>query len=165
LNRHSCIVKLSINETLDKCHGFIFRFETWANVKDSLVEAYGAEADSVLFKAAINAGRRSAHRRLEVARDKKEALKLLTAFKVSQNWGKIVFSKINFKTKKGTIHIIDSFEANKIKSLKPVCHFFKGYLHGFLSEFFQQDMWITEHICKAQGVHQCEFTFYPKKNN
>tara|TARA_B100001971_G_C18199900_1_gene543888 strand:- start:406 stop:885 length:480 start_codon:yes stop_codon:yes gene_type:complete len=155
---------LSIHETLDKLHGFVFRFETWANVKDSLVEAYGAEAESVLFKAAINAGRRSAHRRLEVARDKKEALKLLTAFKVSQNWGKIVFSKINFRKKKGTIHIIDSFEANKIKSLKPICHFFKGYLNGFLSEFFQEDIWIDENKCKAQGEDQCEFIFFLKKD-
>lgn len=158
------ISELSLHNDLEKHHGFIFRFETWANVKDSLVEEYGPEAESVLFKAAINAGRRSAHRRLDVTQDKKEALKLLTAFKVSQNWGKIIFSKINFTKKTGTIYVIDSFEANKIKSLKPICHFFRGYLNGFLSELLQESIFITEDKCKAQGENQCEFNFHPNKD-
>lgn len=155
---------MSIQNDLEKYHGFIFRFETWANVKDSLVEAYGPEAESVLFKAALNAGRRSAHRRLEVANDKQEALQLLTAFKVSQNWGKIIFSKIDFEKKTGTINVINSFEANKIKSLKPICHFLKGYLNGFLSELLQQNIDIIEDKCKAQGEDQCYFTFHPKED-
>ena len=155
---------MSLHNDLEKHHGFIFRFETWANVKDSLVEEYGPESDSVLFKAALNAGRRSAHRRLDVTQDKKEALKLLTAFKVSQNWGKIIFSKIDFKKKTGTIHIIDSFEANKIRSLKPICHFFRGYLCGFLSELLEENIEITEDKCKAQGKEKCEFSFHTKKD-
>ena len=160
-NNYLTIAKLSFQNNLEEQQGFIFRFETWAEIRDSLIETYGQEAESILFKAALNAGRRSAYRRLEIARNKQESLKLLSEYKMSQNWGKIVFSKVDYAKKSGTISITNSFEARKTKSLKPICYFFTGYLKGFLSEIFQQNIDVNEYECKAQNNNKCKFTFNP----
>lgn len=154
---------MSIQTVLENNEGFFFRFETFAEIRKSLLTTYGKEANSILENAAIHAGERSAHRRLATSHDKQGALAFLTTYKSTQNWGEIIFSEVDFEKKKGSITVNNSFEARKGKSDTPICHFLKGYLEGFLSELLDENIHVDEQKCKSQNNSKCDFIFYKQQ--
>lgn len=53
--------------------------------------------------------------------------------------------------------VTDSFEALAHKTDQPCCHFFRGFLAGFLSELFGKTVTVTEEKCAGKGDEHCEF--------
>jgi len=156
-------VKLSLKDILEKNEGFVFRFITFLEVKESLQDVFGTASNSILYYAAIKAGRRACRRRLEATKNREDALKLLVKDKAEQNWGDITFKKVDWEKRSGRIMVSNSFEARGVRSKEPFCYFFKGYLVGFLSELFQDDVAVSEDRCVAKGDEDCEFDFRREK--
>ena len=131
-------------------------------MKASLVRIFGVSARVIIYDAGIDPGRRSYGRMVRDSLSREEALKLLVQRKASQNWGRITIESLDWQTKSGTISIEDSFEARGATtqlSKQRSCDFFKGYLAGFFSELFGEEVVVTEDRCVAMGDALCEFAF------
>lgn len=142
--------------------GFEFRFETFQDLKSSLVRIFGVSARIIIYDAGIDPGRRSYGRMARDSLSREEALKLLVHRKASQNWGRITVESIDWQMKSGRISVEDSFEARGAKeqlSKERSCDFFKGYIAGFFSELLDEEVTVTEERCVATGDDRCEFAF------
>jgi len=147
-------------EVFSKDEGFEFRFETFQDLKTSLVRIFGTAGRAILYDAGIEPGRRSCRRIMAVARTKEEVLRLLVVKKNRQNWGDLVIDEMDLKTKSGRISMSNCFEAREADSRGPSCDFIRGYLGGFLSEFFgEEKVMMREESCKADGASKCTFVF------
>jgi len=96
---------------------------------------------------------------MEKAETKETAFSCLSELKSEENWGKLSFQNVDFEKGSGKVVLIDSFEAVARKTRQPGCHFFKGFLSGFLSELFAKTITVTEEKCAGKGDEHCEFTF------
>jgi predicted hydrocarbon binding protein len=139
---------------------FTFQFETFGQMEDALELIFSPSAASViLYMTAIKCGVRSYKKVKKKFNTKKEAIDYLITLKEKENWGKIDFAAIDLKTASGKIIIKDSFEVMTRKTSQPSCHFFRGFLAGFLSELFQNTIVVTEEHCAGKGDKHCEFIF------
>jgi len=91
--------------------------------------------------------------------DKRSVLAYLSHLKESMNWGKISFPEADLEHGKGKIKVLNSFESLTQKCTQPSCHFFRGFLAGFLSELFGRDILLSEVKCVGRGDDYCEFEF------
>lgn len=151
-----------LKEALDKSarESFLFRFETFGQIKSALEEVFSPSAASViLYVAARKCGERSCKRLMEKAETKETALSCLSELKSEENWGKLSFRNVDFEKGSGKVTLIDSFETVAEETCQPGCHFFKGFLTGFLSELFAKTITVTEEKCAGKGDKHCEFTF------
>jgi bacteriochlorophyll 4-vinyl reductase len=135
------------------------RFVTFQELKASLLRVFGPSASAIVYDAGIEPGRSSCIRLLKACKTKQEALTVLTRRKASQNWGALAFDDLDWKEHSGKVVVANSFESRGMQSKEPSCHFFKGYLTGFLSELFQDEVAMSENRCRAIGHSRCEFTF------
>ena len=139
---------------------FTFQFETFGQMEDALELIFSPSAASViLYMTAIKCGVRSYKKTKKEFGTEKEALDHLTSLKREENWGKIDFHEVDFQNASGRIIINDSFEVMTRKTNQPSCHFFRGFLAGFLSELFQKTIAVTEEKCAGKGDKRCEFVF------
>jgi len=139
---------------------FLFPFETFSDFESALELIFSPSAASViLYTAALKCGTKLCRRVKKRLKTKEEALTSFSKLKHKEKWGKISFQKINFKNGLGKVIVTDSFETKARKTKQPSCHFFRGFLAGFLSELFQKTVTVTEENCAAKGDEQCEFTF------
>ena len=144
--------------------GFEFRFETFQDLKSSLVRIFGVSARVIIYDAGIDPGRRSYSRMVRDSLSREDALKLLVQRKASQNWGRINIESIDWQAKSGRISVEDSFEARGATVQSPKepscsCDFFKGYVAGFFSELLAAEVAVREERCVAMGNERCEFEF------
>jgi len=140
--------------------GFIFPFRAFSDFESALELIFSSSAASViLYMAALKCGRNLCRMVKERVRTKEEALSSLSELKNEKRWGKISFQNVRFESGSGKVVIVGSFEAVARKAKQPSCHFFRGFLAGFLSELFQKTIAVTEEKCAAKGDEQCEFTF------
>jgi predicted hydrocarbon binding protein len=147
-------------EVFSKDEGFEFRFETFQDLKTSLLSIFGAAGRVIVYDAGIEPGRRSYRRTMSVARSRDEALQLLVQKKRLQNWGDLVLEELDFETKSGRVSVSNCFEAREASSKGPSCDFFRGYLSGFLSELFgEEKVVMREESCMADGGSRCTFVF------
>ena len=129
-------------------------------MEDTLELIFSPSAASViLYMTAIKCGVRSYKKMKEEFNSRKEALDYLSSMKKKENWGKITFQGVDFKNKSGRIVIDDSFEVMTRKTNQPSCHFFRGFLAGFLSELLKKRIAVTEEKCAGKGDEHCEFVF------
>jgi len=139
---------------------FIFRYETFGDLESALEDVFTHSAtSSILYVAAEGCGRRSFQRIMQKANSKEEALQRLIDLKKRERWGNIQFQQLDLKKASGKVIIQDSFETIARKTSKPSCHFFRGFLAGVLSEFFQKKITVVEERCAGEGAESCEFTF------
>ena len=89
----------------------------------------------------------------------KEALTLFSRLKREENWGDVVFRDVDFERGSGKIIVRNSFESMARKAKEPSCHFFRGFLAGFLSELFNKTVVVTEEKCASRGDAHCQFRF------
>ena len=150
---------MSLRKILEQNEAFIFTCTNFREIKASLSEIFGVLANSVLSHAGIRAGERSYQMSTEAAKDRREALGFLSELKADENWGDLAFEKMDWERYTGRILVTNSFEARGVRSEEPSCYFFKGYLIGFLSEMFQEQILVNEDKCAARGDNQCEFAF------
>jgi predicted hydrocarbon binding protein len=166
------VLELAFGQTLQrKLHdsslgpreeGFEFRFETFQDLKASLVRIFGVSARIIIYDAGIDPGRRSYGRMARDSLSKEEALKLFVHRKASQNWGRIAIESIDWQTSSGRISVEDSFETRGMTgplSKERSCDFLKGYVAGFFSELFDAEVVVKEERCVATGDARCEFAF------
>jgi len=141
--------------------GILLRFETFGEIKLALEEIFSPSAAAViLYESARKCGMRSCERIMKKTRMKEEVLRRLYKLKKKENWGKISFRNIDFKKASGRVLIADSFEAVAHKSKQSICHFFRGFLAGFLSRLFEgKSITVIEEKCAARGDKNCEFRF------
>ncbi len=144
-------------EDLVKNESFIFRYQTFGEIYESLREVFGASAGTILYLAAVKSGRQAYVRRKDKVKSKAEALKLFARDKADQNWGDIDFRNLDLKCASGTITVKNCFESKAKTSNESGCFFFKGYLTGFLSELLQSDITLDEVKCVAKGDSHCEY--------
>ena len=156
-----------MKELLETNGGFFLRFETFAEIWESLENVLSPTAQAVI-KTSMGkfCGERSYHRMAREIRSKREALQFLSQWKSQENWGELAFHEIDFERKMGKIIVKKSFEARTLsknhESAK--CHFFNGFFRGFLTELFNKPIMVTEEKCVAKGDPQCEFRFAPTIN-
>ena len=149
---------------LEQQSSFLFHFQTFNEIKDSLYHTFGASAYTILYYSGIFAGRRAYERRAAKTKTKEETLQLLTADKINDNWGEIIFQDLDFTKLSGRILVKNCFEARAAKTKQPICYFFKGYLTGFLSGLMQKPVLLDEVRCLAKGDEHCEFTIAPDRS-
>ena len=139
---------------------FSFQFVTFNDMVSALELIFSPSAASViLFTAAVKCGAQSYNRMMKRASTKEEILNHLSELKKDENWGKISFLDVDFVNGSGRVIIVDSFESIARKTAQPSCHFFRGFLAGFLSELFGKTIEVTEEKCAGKGDEHCEFIF------
>jgi len=139
---------------------FLFPFKTFSDFESALELIFSPSAASViLYTAALKCGTNSLRRVKKRPRTKEEALSSLSELKNKERWGKISFQNINLENGSGKIIITESFETRARKAKQSSCHFFRGFIAGFLSELFKKTVTVVEEKCAAKGDKQCEFTF------
>lgn len=146
----------------EKRDGFFLRFETFAQMGQELEKVFSPSASSVIKRVMGRpCGKRSCRRISEVVASKEKALNLLSKWKSKENWGELTFQDVNFENGTGIVIIRNSFEAKALAMPRdsPYCHFFGGFLEGFLSELFQRPITVVEEKCAAMGDEHCEFRF------
>jgi len=153
-----------MKELLEKNGGFFLRFETFAEIWESLENLFSPTAQAVI-KTSMGklCGERSYHRIARKIGSKREALQYLSQWKSQENWGELSFHEINFERKTGKIIVKKSFETRPLSTSyeSSQCHFFNGFFRGFLTELFGKPIMVTEEKCVAKGDPQCEFRFAP----
>lgn len=116
-------------------------------------------ASVILYTTAIKCGVHLYQKTKKEFNKKEEALNYLSSLKKEENWGKMSFQEVNFKNGSGRVIIDDSFEAMTRKTSQPSCHFFRGFIAGFLSELLKKTIIVTEEKCAGKGDEHCEFVF------
>jgi len=152
---------MSLRDRLEEQESFIFRFQTFSELKESLYGVFGASAYTIVYYAGVGAGKSAYGRRFEKTKTGAELLKLFVEDKSSQNWGEIVFD-LDFAKSSGKVLVKNCFEARAVKSKQPVCYFIKGYLTGFLTVLMQKPVNLSEVRCLAKGDEYCEFIVTPE---
>jgi len=139
---------------------FLFPFRTFSDFESALELFFSPSAASViLYVAALKCGTNSCRKVKKRVKMKEKVLMSLSKVKNEERWGEISFQNVNFENGSGKVIIIKSFEAVARKAEQPSCHFFRGFLAGFLSELFKKTVAVTEEKCAAKGNKQCEFAF------
>ncbi|MFQ6064886.1 MAG: V4R domain-containing protein [Candidatus Bathyarchaeia archaeon] len=139
---------------------FSIQFETFGELEDALELIFSPSAAAViLYTAAIKCGVHLYKRVKKEFNTREEALNLFSQLKHEENWGDIAFREVDFKRGSGKVLIKNSFESVARKTKEPSCHFFRGFLAGFLSELFHRTVVVTEEKCASRGDAHCEFTF------
>jgi len=153
-------VKLNLKKNKPSKDSFSFQFDTFGQLEDALELIFSSSAASViLYTAAIKCG---VHLYKSVKKEfdtKEEALNLFSQLKREENWGDVVFREVDLKRRSGKVVIKNSFESVARKTKEPSCHFFRGFLAGFLSELFDRTVVVTEEKCASSGDAHCEFRF------
>ena len=138
----------------------LLRFETFSEIESALEEAFSSSAASViLYVSARKCGMRSCARIMKKTKIKEEMLSHLSEQKREENWGEMSFQDVNFERGSGKVLIDDSFETRVLRTNQSSCHFFRGFLAGFLSELFKKPLTVVEDKCVAKGDERCEFRF------
>lgn len=146
-------------DTLTK-KGILLRFETLSEIKSALEALLSPSAATIiLYQLAKNCGMRSCERIMGKNTRKEEVFERLSELKNEENWGKLFFQDLDLEKGSGRVLIEDSFEAVTYKTSQPSCHFFRGFLAGFLSTLFGKSITVVEEKCTAIGDKLCEFRF------
>ncbi len=155
---------MSMKNRLEQQSSFLFHFQTFNEIKDSLYSTFGASAHTILYYSGIGAGQRAYERRAAKTKSREETLFLLVNEKSSDNWGELTFQDLDFTKLSGKIVVKNCFEARAAKSKQPICYFIKGYLTGFLSGLMQKPVILNEVKCLAKGDGHCEFIITPDRS-
>jgi len=135
----------------------VMSIATFADFKKVLEKIFDTGATVILYEAGIGCGKLAYHRIAERSSSKEDLLESFINLKSEENWGKITF-KINMEYEKGYVVVKDSFESKLYGiSSTPTCHYMRGYLKGFLSEFFGRKVEVREIRCISMGHKNCIF--------
>ena len=152
----------ALKKALEREGGFLFRFEAFAEIEEFLEKTLGAASEIVLSSMGIPCGRRSCRRLIEKGKGA-DVLEQLKKLKSAENWGEFTFLDVDRSNRTGKVWVRNSFETRAQRSSnKPICHFLRGYLEGFLSELFNLPITVVEKKCRAAGDEYCEFSFGPE---
>ncbi|MBI2185200.1 MAG: hypothetical protein HYU39_09620 [Thaumarchaeota archaeon] len=150
-----------LRETLEDNSLFALRFDTFSNIEDGLVDVFGQNtAEVIIFQAGKSAGIRYYDRILMRAGRKEAILDAIGPLKATRNWGEIAFENLDSESAKGKIIVNGCFERRGEPRIMG-CPFFRGYLAGFLSRYFNTEIGITEEVCSPE---KCVFLFAPEQN-
>ena len=153
-------MKLNLKKNKPLKDSFSIQFETFGQLEDALELIFSPSAASViLYTAAIKCGVHLYKRVKKEFDTKEEALNLFSQLKREENWGDVVFRDVDFKNGSGKVIVRNSLESVARKTKEPSCHFFRGFLAGFLSELFNRTVVVTEEKCASRGDAHCEFRF------
>jgi len=153
-------VKPSLKKNKPSKGCFSIQFETFGQFKDALELIFSPSAASViLYTAAMKCGVHL-YKRVKKEFDTKEAaLKLFSQLKREENWGDVIFRDVDLENGSGKVIVRDSLESVARETSEPSCHFFRGFLAGFLSELFNSTVVVTEEKCASSGDADCQFRF------
>jgi predicted hydrocarbon binding protein len=147
---------------------FSLRYITWSNLEDSLIDhltfyTSPGTAMRVIHDIGETCGRRSYRRIMERYQplSKSALLETIREIKAEQRWGIIDFQGLDLENQQGMIIVKNSFEAKEREKTQPFCHFFRGYLSGFLSHVFDRAITVVEEACLAKGDQHCQFKVTP----
>jgi predicted hydrocarbon binding protein len=134
--------------------------DTFYQMERSLEQVFSkATTSKILEMMATKCGAESYRRIVDKTAPKEEILRQFSRSMNDKNWGKLSFLNIDVETGVGKVRIIDSFESRTRKTTQPSCHFFRGFLAGFLSELFGKTVEVAEEKCAGKEDEHCEFVF------
>ena len=137
----------------------VFKDETFADLKRSMEDVFGAGARAVMYFLGRICGQRT-YFKLSLLYQGKGLFQACIELKEQEGWGTFQ-CEINGDGV-GTVWVEDCFEARGYgPSSEPVCHFVRGYIEGFLSSAFRKELWVTETSCIARGDRECVFEVRP----
>lgn len=129
-------------------------------MESALEQIFSKATTLMIFDTmATKCGEQSYRRIVDKTVPKEEILRQFSKSKNDEQWGKLSFLNVDFAKGAGKVIIIDSFESRTRKTTQPCCHFFKGFLAGFLSELFGKTIEVAEEKCAGKGDEHCEFVF------
>lgn len=121
----------------------VVRKQMLGDFAQSMNEIFGREGGTIFFLVGEKSGRRSAQRRLKESDGSHEqALHRLESLKREQHWGSIMFSGLDLERKTGKISLKNCFDTS-FKSSVGQCYFMRGFLTGFLTELFQENITVS----------------------
>ncbi len=130
---------------------------TFVDLKKVLEGLLDTGAAVILYEAGLGCGRRMYMRMRKQYSSREEILKAFIDLKLSENWGEIKVD-VNLDSGEGKIVVYKSFEGKYYgASSTPICHFFKGYIEGFLRELIGREITVEETKCVAMGDENCTF--------
>jgi len=135
----------------------VMSIATFTDFKKVLEKVFDTGATVILYEAGVGCGRLAYRRIAGRISGKEEILEAFMNLKSEENWGKMTF-KLNLEYGKGYVIVKDSFESRFYGfSSTPTCHYIRGYLTGFLSEFFGRKVEVKEIRCVSMGHKNCIF--------
>jgi predicted hydrocarbon binding protein len=149
-------------EVLEKEQGFLFRFENFVEIETRLENLFLSASSVMLWEMGKACGLNIFKRIMEKSRTKEQAIKLFSELKRQENWGEIIFTELDINKCSGRVIAKGLFEARHRESDKPVCHFFRGVIAGFLSELFSKDIIVTEQKCVGKKRCSLRIRVYDK---
>jgi len=123
-------------------------------------EQFGSAGEAFLYYAGYNAGKNAYELSAKLVREGEiETMgKMMKALSLMLGWAVIKKAEINSKRKIAYLRLYDNFECELGKgSQKPYSRFIRGFVAGFFSCLFGEEVEVEETKCIAKGDEHCEF--------
>ncbi len=139
---------------------------TFGVIHRELITSLGRGAESVLYHAGYEAGKRG-FKLMKEWWDFKTKDEIIDAYKQQfPHFGWLNLEKLEIDDRKKEVIAVvkNSFEGRKYNggSDKPVCHFIRGYLAGMCEAAFGTEALRCDEVkCEARGDDACEFIMKP----
>ena len=150
-----------ITTNMGKTRAMVLLVDTLSKALKRIKTKWRTGAEAFLYYLGYDLGYESAQIfRQEIKYYREEVLEVIKVIQ-ALGWGKIEDLTIDFDSKRGGLKIYDLFESKtSIRQFTTVkCHFFRGFLAGFLSQLLETNIRVFEIRCIAKGDPYCEFIF------
>ena len=150
-----------ITTNMGKTRAMVLLVDTLSNALKRIKSEWGTGAEAFLYYLGYDLGYESARIfRQEIAYYREEVLEVLKVIQ-ALGWGRIEDLFIEFEAKRGSLKVYDLFESKTSigEFATTKCHFFRGFLAGFLSQLLETNIKVFEVKCIAKGDPYCEFVF------
>ena len=152
-----------ITTNMGKSRAIILLVSTFSDTLKRMKSEWGSGAEAFLYYLGYDMGYDCARIfRQEIKYYREEIMEVLKVIQ-ALGWGRIKKLELDFDRKRGRLIILDLFESETSRGqfAVPKCHFFRGFLAGFLSQLLEVNIKVAEVRCIAKGDPHCEFVFEP----
>ena len=124
----------------------------------TIQESLGPSGSAILYHMGVYLGREAFRGHLRFAGDKKRALFVTRDLFGACGLGKVEIAKLDEMSEAALVRVWNNFECELFAgSGRPSSHFIRGVIAGWLSAYFDKEMYAEETRCIAMGDDVCEF--------
>lgn len=139
----------------------ILREKQFVNITNSLKRKLGTAGETILYYIGEMAGREAYETYSSLFNLKgREVFNFVAILARNYGWWREV-ELVDFKSNVVIVRIYDLVECKYMKSDRPNSQYFRGFLSGFFSKFFNVDV-VEEQYCVAMGDSYCEFHLFTR---
>jgi predicted hydrocarbon binding protein len=141
--------------TLFGSRAFIARSETFVDMIKTIEESINRPRE-LIFLAGLKSGMNAArHFSEKIGLTKENAIESLIGLLFAAGWGKL-YVNLDLDSLSGFITVKDSFIADAYGAApSPTCDWLSGFLSGFLTAIFKEEIFVKEVKCKAVEGDAC----------